>query len=54
MAFLGEAAVAGEMSVEMGLGDVPQFLAGHVGLVEGDGEVHGGASWLISAGAVLR
>ena len=39
VAALGEGAVAGQLAVEVRLGNVEQFLARHVGLIEGD--VHG-------------
>jgi hypothetical protein len=37
LALLGETAIAGQVSIGMSLGDVPKFLAGHVGFVKGDG-----------------
>ena len=41
-AALGKTAIAGQVPLGMCLRNVPQFLARHVGLVEGD--VHGGGS----------
>jgi hypothetical protein len=36
MALFGEAAIAREVAIGVRLGDVPQFLAGHEGFIEGD------------------
>ena len=37
-ALAGEVPVAREVAVGVGLGDVPEFLAGHVGFIEGDSD----------------